>query len=149
MSLRIRSVLELPQAIRERVRQNLAPVAPRPVVAALRRATLAEERERLVSAMLFQLATVNLAQHFVREYQFDAVRRWRFDLYTEKCGRLGIELQGGVQLRGRNSHTGKDGYQRDRIKINAAIELGIGVLEYTPEMIADGSALAQIERMLA
>ena len=33
--------------------------------------------------------------------------------------------------------------------MNAAVELGIRVLEYTPAALANGSALAQIERILA
>jgi hypothetical protein len=149
VSLRIRSVLDLPAPMRAYVNGVLGEVRPLSVASAqLRKAQAAEERERLVGALLFQLETVKLSVLFEREYQFHTERKWRLDLYASAPYNLGIEVQGGVQLKGRRSHTGIDGYQRDREKINAAIECGIPVLEYTAQMIADGSALAQIERIM-
>ena len=104
------------------------------------------ERDQLVAAMLTQLGYVGLDRLFVREYKFHPERRWRLDLYCDSH-RLAIELHGGIYSAGR--HTRGEGFTKDREKMNSALELGIRVLEYTPKEIADGSALAQIERVIA
>ena len=111
----------------------------------LLKAQRSEERERLASALLQQLSYVNLAYLFVREYSFHPDRKWRLDLYCDNH-RLGVELHGGVFSGGR--HTRGRGFTEDREKMNSAVEAGIRVLEYTPKEIADGSALAQIERII-
>ena len=110
-----------------------------------KRVSLKAERERLVNGLLYQFKLVGKAGLFQREYRFDATRRWRLDLYCDSH-RLGIELHGGIYSGGR--HTRGDGFWKDRLKMNAALEAGIRVLEYTPKEIADGSALAQIERVI-
>jgi hypothetical protein len=152
MSLRIRSLLELPQALREQVAKRLRAAAPQTKSAQeLRLAQLAEERERLVLGMLHQLNGMGLGSLFVREYRFHAERHWRLDLYSP-VHRLGIELHGGTSEynRGRHLRGGPEGgFVRDREKINAAIEARIRVLEFWPAVIANGSAAAQIQRMLA
>lgn len=148
MSLRVRSVLELPTAIRDSVRARLASTPQQRTAAAqvLRLAQLREERERLVLAVLQQLECRSLASLFVREYRFHTDRRWRFDLYAHSA-RLAVELHGGIFSAGR--HVRPKGFQDDRAKVNAATELGIAVLEYWPQAIADGSAAAQIERYVS
>lgn len=112
---------------------------------AFQKVSVKAESERLVLGLLYQLELVGLAGLFQREYKFHAERRWRLDLYSAKH-RLGVELHGGVYSAGR--HTRGEGFTKDREKMNAACEFGIRVLEYTPKEIADGSALAQIERMI-
>jgi hypothetical protein len=162
MTLRIRSLADLPDSARAytagvlgldeaawRALRNDKSPAPRPERSAaaelLRRERLREERERLVLTMLRQLEATNLAQYFVREYRFSPDRRFRLDLFA-KHAMLGIELHGGIFSGGR--HITPKTYCVDRAKMNLALELGIRVLEYTADMIRDGSALAQIERVL-
>ena len=152
MSLRIRHVADLPPLMRAYAASVLAhaPVVPR-AATQLGLERLREERERLQCTMLSQLRHVNLAHLFVTEYRFHPERRWRLDLYSA-AHRLGVELHGGLEIYGKRSHIGagnKGGFALNREKMNAAVELGIRVLEYTPAALADGSALAQIERILA
>jgi hypothetical protein len=151
MSLRIRSVLDLPQSVRDSVRTRLAVVKPTaPAARDLRLAELREERERHVCALLFQLSTVKLSYLFVREYRFDPERGWRLDLFAP-THRLAIECHGATSEfnRGRHLRGGpQGGFARDREKMNAAVEAGIRVLEYCAPAIADGSALAQIQRIM-
>jgi hypothetical protein len=142
--LRIKS-----HSLRENVMARLAEAAKPPETPAsrtLRLTKLRIEREQLTLELLKQLEYANLAQFFVREYVFHPERKWRLDLYAQMM-RLGVELHGGIWTQGR--HVRGLGFAEDRVKINAAIEQGISVLEYTQAVISDGSALAQIERIFA
>lgn len=103
------------------------------------------EREKLVLALLAQLNYVGLAGRFIREYRFDPDRRWRLDLFSGR-DLLGVELHGGIWRGGR--HTTGKGFTADREKMNAAIEAGIRVLEYTPREVKSGQACQQIERII-
>lgn len=109
------------------------------------RAERVARNESVVLLMLQQLAAVNLAGLFEREYRFQATRLWRLDLYCDSH-RLGIELHGGIWVKGR--HVQGIGFTQDRVKMNAAVEAGIRVLEYTAEHVKAGTALAQIERII-
>lgn len=109
---------------------------------------LREQRERFQLAMLSQLNALHLDTLFVREFRFHVERAWRLDLYSHAYS-LGIELHGGLNEKARGRHLRAAGFKRDREKMNAAIECGIRVLEYWPEAIADGSAAAQVERIIA
>jgi very-short-patch-repair endonuclease len=73
----------------------------------------------------------------VREFRFDAIRRWRFD-FAHEGARVAIEINGGVWSHGR--HVRGSGYLRDREKVNTAtlagwrvFELGTG--QVTPEAV--------------
>jgi len=149
VSVRLRSVLDLPPPMREQVQRQFA--AARKAVTALgdelRLMRLREERERLVLAMLKQLEYLNLACLFEREYRFHPERLWRLDLFSQPY-RLGIELHGGLHDGARGRHIRGKGFMGDREKMNAAAERGITVLEYWPQAIADGSAAAQVQRIL-
>ena len=80
------------------------------------------------------------------EYRFHPTRRWRFDgAYREYM--LAYECEGGTYIRGR--HVRADGFEKDCEKYNAAAILGWRVLRFTTEMIADGRAIATLERALA
>lgn len=103
------------------------------------------EREKLVLALLEQLKWLKLDRCFIREHRFHQDRRWRLDLYVPDHA-LGVELHGGTWTGGR--HTRGYGFQRDREKMNAAIEAGIRVLEYTADDVRKGTAALQIERIL-
>lgn len=94
--------------------------------------------------LIQQLGLINAAHLFEREARFDPIRRWRLDFLAHSF-RIAIEVHGKI-WGGR--HTRPKGFTEDRVKINRASELGITVLEYTPEHLTDGSALRQIQRML-
>lgn len=79
------------------------------------------------------------------EFRFEPARRWRWDLCWPNL-RLAVEIHGGVYSRGR--HTRGGGFTKDREKINAGVELGWRVLEYTTEQIESGAAVRQIARVL-
>ena len=145
MTLRLLRPEDAPEPLRSKLRAAIK--QPKRSRTELEQLQAKAEREKYQLAMLKQLEYLDLARHFVAEYRFDATRKWRLDLYAQVY-QLAIELQGGVHLKGNRSHTGKFGYQRDREKINAAIEAGIRVLEYTPAQIADGSAAAQVQRII-
>ncbi len=80
-----------------------------------------------------------------REWAFHPRRRWRFD-FAFPNHKLAVEVEGGIWNGG--AHTRGKHFQSDCEKYNAACELGWSVLRYTEREIRDGSALAQIERML-
>lgn len=107
---------------------------------------LKAHRERFVLMLLKQLEVNNHAWLFLREHAFHPQRKWRFDLYVPAY-KLAVEIHGGIYTQGR--HTRGQGFRVDRQKMNAAVELGIRVLEYTAAELADGSAAAQIARVLA
>lgn len=103
------------------------------------------EREKLALSLLEQLKYLGLASRFIREYRFDPDRRWRLDLFSGR-DLLGVELHGGVFKGGR--HTTGKGFTADREKMNAALEAGIRVLEYTTREVKSGTAALQIERII-
>lgn len=95
-------------------------------------------------ALVWQLAAVK-APTPEREYRFDPVRRWRFDLAWPAL-RLAVEIDGGAFSGGR--HTTGAGFRRDLEKANAAVMAGWRVLHFLPEQVESGAALALIERTL-
>jgi hypothetical protein len=104
------------------------------------------ERQKLQVTLLTQLRYFdNLHKRFVPEYRFDVNRQWRLDLYSVQ-DRLGVELHGGIWRLSR--HTTGAGFTRDREKMNACVEAGIRVLEYTTEHVRSGTAALQIQRIL-
>jgi very-short-patch-repair endonuclease len=114
-------------------------------VIALSQIRARHEREKLVLGMLKQLEYLSCAHWFCREYRFDPIRRWRFDLYSP-THRLALELHGGIWKGGR--HTTGSGFAADREKMNAAVEAGIRVLEYTTAEVNSGNAALQVERII-
>ena len=81
----------------------------------------------------------------LREFRFARPRRWRFDFcWPEE--RLAVEVEGGTWTAGR--HTRGAGMEAD-CELNAAVLLGWRVLRFTTDQVADGRALALIERFLS
>lgn len=70
-------------------------------------------------------------------------RQWRFDWCFD---RLAVEQVGGVWTRGRHSR-GK-GQIGDMEKHNAAVMLGYQILYFTPDQMADGTAIDTIATVL-
>lgn len=157
MTLRIRSLLELPVSMREQVRgalQTLAKLPTGPLGQMQRQAEANKHTDELAR----QLALCNLGHLFQREYRFHDERQWKLDFYAAAFD-LGIECHGSVNEHDRGRHLRgstrkrdgtKDpgGFVRDREKMNAAVECGIRVLEFWPAVIYNGQALAQIQRVI-
>jgi hypothetical protein len=105
----------------------------------------AAERGKLEALLLHHLTLLGLAGAFEREARFHHTRKWRLDLYAAE-GRLGVEIHGGTYDGGR--HVRGRGFHDDRQKMNAAIEMGIAVLEFDAQMVRSGEAAAQVERVI-
>ena len=76
-----------------------------------------------------------------REFRFHPIRRWRAD-FAWPDRKLLVEVEGGVWSQGR--HVRGRGFQGDCQKYNAAAMGGWMVLRFTPDMVLDGSAIADI-----
>lgn len=81
--------------------------------------------ERRTAALLLLLRSAGLPAP-VREFRFDAVRRWRFDLAWPGA-RVAVELDGGEWL----PHGGRHNTDADREKLNAAAAQGWRVLRFS------------------
>ena len=81
----------------------------------------------------------------VFEFHFAKPRRWRFD-YCWPAMKVALEVDGGGWINGRHSRGA--GIEKDAEKVNAAAALGYRVLRATPQMVADGRALAAIQAVL-
>lgn len=73
-------------------------------------------------------------------------RLWRFDL-AWPAQRVGLEVQGGLYIRGK--HSRPTGQRKDAEKQSHAAILGWRVLVVTDRQITSGEALTWIERALA
>ncbi|MEX3555278.1 MAG: hypothetical protein VB131_01155 [Burkholderia gladioli] len=80
-------------------------------------------------------------QEPVREYRFDASRRWRFDFCWPDVG-VAVEIEGGIWSGGR--HTRGSGFEADAVKYNAAAMQGWRVLRFTGGMVRSGAAIATV-----
>lgn len=99
----------------------------------------------LEDKLAWQIAAAGLAQP-QREVVFAPPRRWRFDFAWPDL-KVAVEVEGGIWIRG--GHSRGVGMGRDAAKYNEAALLGWMLIRVTGVTIADGSALAWIERALA
>lgn len=79
-----------------------------------------------------------------RDYRFHA-RRWKID-FAWPDRKVAVEIEGGTWSGGR--HVRPQGYEDDCEKYNAMIEMGWALYRYTSQMVKDGRAMNQIERIL-
>jgi len=68
----------------------------------------------------------------IKEFRFHSKRRFRLDYYFPSV-RLGVELEGGVWIKG--GHIRPSGFVKDMIKYNLLTEAGIFLLRYEPKRI--------------
>ena len=79
-------------------------------------------------------------------------KKWRADfridwsLIDRFWSGLLVEIEGAVYVQGR--HTRGAGFEADLAKYNAAAELGFRVLRYSTGQVNDGTAIAQIRRIV-
>lgn len=83
------------------------------------------------------------------QYQFarEIGRHWRSDFAWPEY-KLLVEVEGGIEIKGRRSHTGSEGYQKDCRKYNDAAWLGFWVMRFTPMMIHSMEAINEIHRFI-
>lgn len=116
-----------------------------PGAAEIRLAKIRATRRKLEAVFEQQLTWTGMRSAFEAQVEFYPGRKWRFD-YFAKDYLMAVELHGGTFTAG--YHTRGQGFHNDREKANAASEMGITVLEFTGEMLDNGTAIAQTERML-
>lgn len=98
---------------------------------------LPSELERAFDTHVLQLAP-QIAGLYTTEVVFHTQRKWRFDKAFQRY-KVAVELHGGEWMQ-TSGHTSGAGFNRDREKINAAIEAGWLVLEWTGTMLRDNPA---------
>lgn len=81
----------------------------------------------------------------VTEFTFAPPRKFRFDVCWPAL-RIAVEVNGGTWAGGR--HVSGSGYEKDRVKVNLATELGWRVFEYTSGLVLSDEAIIQIERVM-
>src|SRR5947209_13588157 len=88
--------------------------------------------KRSVPEILMEKYLRELKVSYEREFRFHPIRRWRFDFWLPEH-RIGIEIEGGVFIRGR--HTRGKGYETDLRKYNEAMKMGIRVFRFSTGMV--------------
>jgi len=114
-------------------------LAPRSAGAVI--ADQGSDGERALETQLRQTG----ATGWIRELQFDAARRWRFD-FAWPDARVAVEVEGGTWSDGR--HNRGDGFERDCEKYAEAAIAGWQVLRVTTAMVDDGRAVTLLGRLL-
>ena len=85
-----------------------------------------------------------------REYMFahdELGRKWRADFAWPDLMLL-VEVEGGISIRAKSSHTGREGYTKDCRKYNDAAFLGYAVLRFTAEMINSFESVNTIQEFI-
>jgi very-short-patch-repair endonuclease len=101
-------------------------------------------KSELEETLLFQIKAEGLPEP-EREWRFHPTRKWRLDFaYPEK--RIGIEVQGGIYVRG--AHSRGTGLERDYEKLNTAQMLGWTVFQFSRKMIESSEAIEMIREAL-
>lgn len=79
----------------------------------------------------------------VREFRFDSMRKWRFDLcWPQHTPRFFVEVDGGERVIGARRHGGS----ADHEKQNAAVSAGWIPLRFSGSQVKSGAAIAFLEQ---
>ena len=97
-------------------------------------------QERMIDVFC-QVARKEVGVEPVKEYQFHAQRKWRFD-YAFVEAKIALEVEGGVHTGGR--HIRPKGFLGDMEKYNTAATLGWRLLRTTPDRLLSGETLKMI-----
>lgn len=116
-----------------------------PEAAEIRLAKIRATRRKLEAVFEQHLTWSGMRALFEAQVKFHPTRQWRLDYFAAEYS-LAVELHGGTFSQGK--HVRGEGFQNDREKANAAAELNITVLEFTSDMLQNGTAIAQTQRML-
>ena len=100
--------------------------------------------------MLEQLEELSTAPWVFKEFRFCTTRQWRFDfaILDGHGADFGIEIEGGVWVRGGGGHNRGKAFIDDMEKYNHAALLGWRVLRFTPQQVLKGEAIAFIRKVL-
>lgn len=82
----------------------------------------------------------------VREYQFDANRKWRCDFAWPDL-LIAVEVEGGINSGGR--HVRPEGFKADMVKYNALALAGWRLFRYDIATIKRGWAVEQIKQAIS
>ena len=99
---------------------------------------------QLEEMFVFQLKAVGMPEP-IREHKFHPDRKWRLDFYWDTG--WAVEIKGGGWVQGRHNRIAIT-MRKEYEKLNAAIEQGIRVLQYTGEQVKTGEAILQVQRIL-
>ena len=97
----------------------------------------------LEEMFVFQLKAVGMPDPG-REFKFHPDRRWRLDFYWETG--WAVEINGGGWVQGRHNRNALT-MRKEYEKLNACLEQGIRVLQYTGEQVKTGEAILQVQRI--
>ena len=96
-----------------------------------------------------QLLNAHGITGWTREHQFHPIRKWKAHFYFADAALI-IEIQGGIWQKGAaHSHSRPKNLINDMEKFNAMTQLGIALLQYTPEQSMKQESLTQIRNTLA
>lgn len=82
-----------------------------------------------------------------RNYRFHLSRRWEID-FAWPIQKIGIEIDGGIWMKGGGAHSRPANIERDMEKHNAATLSGWKILRVQPQHIHSGEAMELLHRML-
>lgn len=110
------------------------------------RANAQKAKKDWTPLLLEQIKLLSLPEP-VLEYEFHPTRRWRFDLaWPSPELHVACEIEGGVWTGGR--HVRGQGFIEDCHKYNEAAILNWRLVRVTPDMIKDGTAVDQLQRLI-
>ena len=113
--------------------------------AVLKKAVKSAAKEKWELHLLRDIRALRLPDA-VREHQFHALRKWRFDFAWPSL-RVACEVDGGIWMDG-GAHSLPSNIERDIEKGNAAVMDGWQVLRFTPQMVQSGAAVRLLEKLL-
>ena len=74
-------------------------------------------------------------------------RKWRID-YAWPDKKVGLEVDGGVWMKGGGRHTRGSGWMKDTEKLNEAAALGWRIVRVTPAQLLAGQTMDWIRRAM-
>lgn len=106
---------------------------PRNTPSVRKKVQIGDDIRNVQSGDMFTLCVrQQLGVECLKELQFDAVRKWRFD-YAIPEHRIAIEIDGGVWMDGGGRHTRGSGWIKDQEKLNEAAAQGWRVMHFLPQ----------------
>lgn len=104
------------------------------------------QREYLEKTFALHMKSAGINEGWVTEYQFHAVRKWRFDFANPDI-KLAIEIEGGTAS-GKSRHSKGSGFEQDAEKYNTAEAMGWTLFRFTSSMVTSGQAILFVQDYL-
>ena len=99
------------------------------------------------ASLLWQIKIAKLPAP-VTQFRFAPPRRWTVDLCWLDYGKLVVEVEGGIWIRGGGRHNRAAGFEKDTEKYNELALRGFRLLRVTTGQVKSGVALNLVERAL-